>query len=102
MEVTVFGLTYGDNLALHLSLEPHDPNSTLTVGPPGPIVKYRADTSRSWGVAVPDGSVLERNEIGLMSLAWNFQGCRVRASANDVFSFADLGLHEFQFRRQLN
>lgn len=100
MEVTVFGLTYGNQPALHLSLEQQDPHSTLTIGPPGPIIKYRADTSHSWAVAVPDGSALERNEIGLMSLAWDFRGSRVRASANEVFSFADLGLHGFRFNRQ--
>jgi hypothetical protein len=97
-KVTIYGLFYkGEPTgALHLSLEPHNPNSRLIVESMGQQHEYPADTSRTWVVSVPEGSVLERDDIGRLVLAWDLPRHRTQSSANEVLSLARLGLHGFR------
>jgi hypothetical protein len=103
VQLTIYGLVFRNEQEggpLQLSLEPHDPSSTLTVGSGGNVRKYPADTSMSWLVEAPPGSSPERGEHGLMELAWDLRGRRIRSSANEVWSLAKLGFHGFRFIRQ--
>jgi hypothetical protein len=86
--------------ALHLSFEPHDPHSTLTVESVGERHEYPAETGIDWLVAAPEGAALERNEIGLPVLVWKPRGKRTESRANEVWSLANLGLHGFRFLRR--
>lgn len=97
--VTIYGMIFvGDPSRLaHLSLEPHDPTTRFIVGSGSDSREYPARTGVDWTVAAPEGSALERNEFGLMSLAWNFRGQRTRSLANEVWSFAKLQLNGFRF-----
>ena len=98
--VPVYGLIFRGEPggALHLSLEPHNPNSILTINDNmGQIQKYPADTSLSWIVAAPKSASQERDEIGRLVLAWDCRGNRVLSSANEVWSLAKLELHGFRF-----
>jgi hypothetical protein len=99
VKVTIYGMIFDGAApgALHLSLEPHDPSTRLKIGSGPNSKEFSAITGIDWVVAAPLGSTLERNEINLMSLAWNFRGDRTRSSANEVWSFAKLGLHGFRF-----
>jgi len=102
-QVTVYGLIFRGEPsgALHLSLEPHDPHSTLTVESIGKRNVYPAETGIDWVVAAPERATLERDEIGRMVLAWNnLHGNRMQSSANEVWSLAKLGLHGFRFLRE--
>jgi hypothetical protein len=100
-EITVYGLFYkGEpHRAVHLSLEPQDPNSRLVIERMGQRLEYPADTSLSWGVTVPEGSLLERDKTGQFVLAWDQQGHRLRSDANEVLSFARAGLYGFRLVR---
>jgi hypothetical protein len=101
--VTVYGLVFrGDPTgALHLSLEPHNPHSKLTVGHGEERKEYPAETGIDWVVASPEGATVKRNGIGLMALAWeDLHGNRMLSSANEVWWFAKLGLHGFRFLRE--
>ncbi|MCI0459792.1 MAG: hypothetical protein L0Z62_22815 [Gemmataceae bacterium] len=101
--VTIYGLIFRGEPsgALHLSLEPHDSHSTLTVESMGKRNVYPAETGIDWVVAAPEGAKLERDEIGRMVLAWNnLHGNRMQSSANEVWSLAKLGLHGFRFLRE--
>lgn len=102
VNVTIYGLVFRGEPsgALHLSLEPHNPHSSLEVGRGEKRNKYLAETGIDWVVAAPEGAKLERNEIGLMELAWDLRGNRVRSSANEIWSLAKLGLHGFRFLRE--
>lgn len=102
VEVTVYGLVFRGEPGgvLHLSLEPHNPHSTLTVESNGTRHVYRAETGIDWVVAAPEGAKLERDAAGDMVLVWNFQGNRTESSANEVWSLAHLGLHGFRFLRE--
>jgi hypothetical protein len=60
---------------------------------------YPEDTSLSWIVSAPEGSVVERVDRGLPVLAWNLHGRRTRSSANEIWTLANLGLHGFRFLR---
>ena len=101
-KVTIYGLTFrGDPTgALHLAFEPQNPNSSFTVEKDGQRHTYPADTSMSWMIAAPEGSTLERDEIGRLVLAWSLYGKRTRSDANEVLSLARLGLHGFRVLRQ--
>lgn len=101
-KIKLYGLVYSGEPsgALHLSFEPHNPNSRLEVESQGSKQTYRAETGIDWVVAAPAGSILERNESGLMRLAWTLHGKRRWSSANTVWSLANLGLHGFSFLEQ--
>jgi hypothetical protein len=100
-EVAIYGLVYkGDPVrALHLSLEPQNPNSRLVIESGGQRHEYPADTSMSWVVVVPEESTLERDDIGRLTLVWDLRGRRIQSDANSVLSFARHGLHGFRFVR---
>ncbi len=100
--VTIYGLVYSGApiSALHLSLEPHNPNSRLEVGRNGNHDTYPAKTGLDWVVGAPEGAKLERNRIGLMELVWDFHGKPTRSSANEIWSLANLGLHGFSFLQE--
>jgi hypothetical protein len=102
VEVTVYGLVYRGEPSgcLHLSLEPHDPHSTLAVESMGNRKEYPGETGIDWLVAAPEGATLERDDIGRMVLAWNLHGNRTQSSANEVWSLAKLRLHGFRFLRE--
>ena len=102
VQVTVYGMVFrGEPTgALHLSLEPNNPNTKLTVKSDGRSIEYPAETGLDWVVAAPEGSTLERDEIGRMVLAHDLHGHRTKSSANDVWSFAKLGLNGFRFVRE--
>ncbi|MBI1918690.1 MAG: hypothetical protein HYS12_28685 [Planctomycetes bacterium] len=99
VEVTIYGLVFrGDPVgALHLSFEPHNPHSKLTVGSRGERKEYPAQTGIDWVVAAPEGAKLERNTNGQRVLVWELHGNRMESSANEVWSLANLGLHGFRF-----
>jgi hypothetical protein len=99
MEVTIYGMIFDGEQPgpLHLSLEPHDPTSRLTVTRSNHRQEYPAKTGLDWVVAAPEGATLERDETGGKTLAWDFRGHREKSSANDVWTFAKLGLHGFRF-----
>jgi hypothetical protein len=100
--VTVHGLVFPGEPsgALHLSLEPHNPQSTLTVESMGKRNVYNAKTGIDWVVAAPAGATLERDELGRLVLAWDLHGKRTHSDANEVWSLARLGLHGFRFLRE--
>lgn len=102
VDVTVYGLIFKGEprSALHLSLEPHPPNCKLTVESQNNRDEFPGETGIDWLVAAPEGSALERDENGLMALAWNLRGKRVKSNANEVWSFAKLGQHGFSFIRE--
>jgi hypothetical protein len=97
-EVTIYGLIFrGDpSGSLHLSLEPHNPHSTLTIE----NNVYPAETGIDWVVAAPKGATLERNDVRQIVLVWELRGNRMRSSANEVWSLAKLGLHGFLVLRE--
>jgi hypothetical protein len=51
-------------------------------------------------VAAPEEATLQRDETGIMVLAWNLHGNRIQSSANEVWSLAKLGLHGFRLVRE--
>src|SRR5262245_21860368 len=57
-EVTIYGLVFrGDPVgALHLSLEPPNPHSQLTIGHGEERKEYPAETGIDWVVAAPEGA----------------------------------------------
>jgi hypothetical protein len=99
IDITVYGLIYrGDpSRALHLSLEPHNPNSKMEEERDGKWQTYPAEVGHDWLVAAPEGSTQERDDLGLMVLSWNLRGRRIQSGANEVWSFAKLGMHGFRF-----
>jgi hypothetical protein len=100
-QVTIYGLVYKGEPrgALHLALEPQNPNSRLIVQSMGQRHEYPADTSMTWVVSVPEGSTLERDDIGRLTLVWDLRGRRIQSDANEVWSFARNALHSFRFVR---
>jgi hypothetical protein len=98
VKVTIYGLVFRGEPGgtLHLSLEPHNPHSKMMVEKMGQRIEYTAETGTDWIVAAPEGATLERDKFGRMVLAWNFRGNR-SSGANEVWSFAKLGLHGFRF-----
>lgn len=104
VDIPIYGMTFregpGGSGALHLSFEPHNPNTTLVVEKSGNRNNYPAETGIDWVVAAPEGSTLERDEKGLKVLAWNRNGVRRRSGAGEVWNFAKLGLHGFRFLSQ--
>jgi len=101
VRVRIYELVYRDapGGALHLSFERPDPNGTLTIQKNGQTQTYPADISEV-RVAAPEGSKLERDEMGRLVLAWDFRGNRTRSHANEVWSLAKLRLHGFRFLRE--
>jgi hypothetical protein len=102
VKVTIYGMTFREepNAALHLSFDPHNPKTKLVVERDGKDNEYPAKTGIDWTVAAPEGSTLEPSESGLRMLVWNRNGTRRRSTANEVWSFAKLGLHGFRFLSQ--
>jgi hypothetical protein len=108
VEVTIYGMVFRSkpggalepNGALHLSFEPHNPNSTLTVESMGNRAVYEAETGIDSIVAAPEGATLERNESGQMVLAWDLHDNRVQSDANEVWALAKLVLHGFRLLRE--
>jgi hypothetical protein len=100
--VPIYGLVFrgAPGSALHLSFEPHNPQSKLTVESMGKRNEYPAETGIDWEVAAPEGAKLERNDIGMTVLAWDLYGKRRQSSANEVWSLAKLRLHGFRFLRE--
>ncbi len=100
MNVTIYGLSFVNEPSglLHLSLEPHTPNSTLSVGHPPLMHTYAADSSQSWVVVAPTGATLVRQPIHGLVLRWSLNGQDHHSPANEVFSLARLGLHGFRFQ----
>jgi hypothetical protein len=98
-QVPIYGLFYkGEpHRALHLSLEPQNPDSRLVVENMGQRHEYPADTSMTWVASVPEGSTLERDDIGRLTLVWDLRGRRMQSNANEVWSFARNDLHGFRF-----
>ena len=102
VEVTVYGMAFGGEpgRALHLSLEPQNPHSKLTVESGGQCNEYAAETGIDWVVAAPEGATLERDEFRRRVLAWDLHGHGMRSDANEVWTFARLGMHGFRFLRE--
>jgi hypothetical protein len=99
VEVTIYGMVFRGEPSgcLHLSFEPQNPQSTLTVESKGQRKEYHAETGMDWIVAAPEGATLERNPYGQLVLVWDRHGKRVQSSASDVMSLAHCGLHGFRF-----
>jgi hypothetical protein len=102
VEVWVYGMVFdgAPTRALHLALEPHNPNSSLIIGSGPQQTVYHAKTGTDWLVAAPMGATLEQDEIGRLVLAWDLHGHRLKSTANEVWSFAKLGMHGFRFLQQ--
>ena len=102
VEIPVYGMVFrGSPLgALHLSFTPFSPDARMIVGREDQAVEYPAETGIDWVVSAPEGTTLERDEIGRPALAWDLHGRRERSTANEVWSFAKLGLHGFRFLRE--
>jgi hypothetical protein len=103
VKITIYGMTFHERPsdgALHLSFDPQNPNTKLVVERDGKLNEYPAKTGINWTVAAPEGSTLEPDEWGLRVLVWNRNGKRRRSTANEVWSFAKLGLHGFRFLSQ--
>jgi hypothetical protein len=102
VEVTVYGLVFRGEPSggLHLSLEPHNPNSTLTVESNGIRNVYPAETGVDWTVAAPPGATLERDEIGRLVLVWDRNRTKMQADALEVWSMAKHGRNGFRFLRE--
>ncbi len=103
VKVTVYGLVFrGDpSVSLHLSLEPHNPGSKFILeSEAGNRQEYPGETGIDWTVAAPAGSTLERNEIGLMVLAWNQHGQRIQSNANEVWALAKCGVQGFRLLKR--
>jgi len=100
MNVTIYGLSFVNEPSglLHLSLEPHNPNSTFSVGQPPIIQTYKGDTSQSWVVVAPTGATPVPQPIHGLVLRWSLNGADHYSPANEVFSLARLGLHGFRFQ----
>src|SRR5262249_13210081 len=102
VEVPIYGLIFRGEPsgALHLSFEPHNPHSRLTIESMGKHDEYPAETGIDWVAAAPEGAKLERNNMGMTALTWDLHGKRMQSSANEVWSLANLGLHGFRFLRE--
>lgn len=102
MEIPIYGMVFREAppRALHLSFTPFNPETTLTIGHGDQAVEYPAETGIDYLVAAPEGSTLERDEIHWTVLAWNLHGRRRRSTANEVWSFAKLGINGFRFLRE--
>jgi hypothetical protein len=103
VEVTIYGLSFRGEPSglLHLSFEPHNPNSTFEiVDTNGRKAVYPAQTGIDWVVAAPEGAALERDDIGRTVLGWNLRGTRTQSTANTVLIFAEHGLHGFRIIRE--
>jgi hypothetical protein len=102
--VTLYGLVFRGEptRALHLSLEPHDSHGMRIIEEhSGKVTEYPAETGIDWLVAAPESARLERGENGQLVLTWeNLHGHRMRSSANEVWSLANLGLHGFRLLRE--
>lgn len=101
-EVTIYGMSFRGEPggALHLSFEPHNPSSELTVESGGQRTAYPAETGIDWLVAAPEGAALERDDNGRTALVWDLHGTPMKSSALEVWTFARLGLHGFRFLRE--
>lgn len=101
-KVEIFGSFFkgypgGGGSPVTFSFEPFRPGRSLEeVGAGGQIRRYPADTSMSWTVAAPEGSVLENHDL----LTWNLRGRPIRSSAQEVWSLAKLKLNGFYFLRE--
>ena len=102
LELPIYGLLFrGEpSASLHLSLEPHNPQSTLSIESVGHRNIYPAETGIDWVVATPGGAMLERNGNGQKLLTWNLHGNPIQSTANEVWSLAKLRLHGFHFLRE--
>ncbi len=99
VQITIYGLVYrGEpNKSLHLSFEPHEPQTWLEVETLGKHAKYPGETGSDWVVAAPQGATLKREGDGQKVLSWDLHGKTMLSSANEVWSLANLQLHGFRF-----
>ncbi|HWY87022.1 MAG TPA: hypothetical protein VNX28_09875 [Gemmataceae bacterium] len=95
VKITIYGLVFRGEPSgsLHLSFEPHNPNTRLEVE----STEYPAEIGIDWVVDAPEGATLVRDKAGMMELAWDFRGNRTCSSANEIWTLANLGLHGFRF-----
>jgi hypothetical protein len=101
VDVTIYSSFYPrqpGGSGVTFSLEPFSPDSWLQIG--DNPERYPADTSQSWVIEAPEGSVLERDQHGQLVLVWNYRGKRVRSSAQELWSLARLGLQGFRFLKE--
>ncbi len=95
--VTIYGMSFPGAPGVGLlSWEPHNVHS-VKLESDGQTVEYPAQTGFDWIVAAPEGARLERDKIGRMTLVWDVNGQTKKFSANEVWTFAKLGLHGFRF-----
>jgi hypothetical protein len=99
VDVRVYGMVYdgAPTRALHLAFKPHDPNSRLVVGSGGEQAEYPAKIGIDWLVAAPEGATLEQDKT---VLAWDLHGHRLRSTANEIWSLANLGMYGFRFLQE--
>lgn len=75
-----------------LAFEQQNPNALLTIGD----ICYSAEAGVDSIVSAPDGSVLERDELGRLVLRWPFRGRWKQSQASEAYSLARLGLNGFR------
>jgi hypothetical protein len=102
MEVKIYGLSYniGNDSPLHLSFDSLDCAGRLVVeSVSGQRQEYQPELMTPLSVTVPDNSELGLSEIGLRILKWTRGGKGFGSSANEVWTFAKMGIHGFKFDR---
>jgi hypothetical protein len=103
MEVTLYGVFFrehADGNALTLSFDPIGNAGPMTVQDVGGnVASYPADTSKTWIVAVPPGSVIKRGD-GPAVLETDFKGRRTTYTAGKVFALAKESLHGFRVTKE--
>lgn len=82
-----------------LSLDPLilEAHHFVEIDSDGQRKRYEGKTGLDCVVAAPEVAKLERNESGQMVLTWELHGKRIQSGANEVWTFAKLGLHGFRY-----
>ena len=96
VNVKIYGMWFQGNPegGLQFSFEPLKAGVRLTIED---RLEFVSETGLLSTVAAPEGSALERDASGRLQLAWDFHGVRTKSDAQDVWSFAKLGLQGFRF-----
>lgn len=102
MEIPLYGMVFRGSPGepLNLSFTPFSPDAKMIIGRGDQAIEYPAETGIDWLVAAPEGATLQRDETGRSALAWDLHGRRRRSTANEVWSFAKLGINGFRFLRE--
>jgi hypothetical protein len=97
VRIPIYGTYFPpESMALSLSFEPDISPGSLIVEKAGTRTEFHAKTTEDC-IEAPDGSALEPDNAGNVTLRWRFRGKPTHSNANEVWSLARLGLHGFRF-----